>query len=80
MPIVKTNTGDKLVGKGTWYASGNLVLESSGTILKGDKLVVQLIECGGCGAYHPRGFNGDCREDFNRFAGPEDYILRHGRK
>ena len=24
-------------------------------------------ECGGCGGYHPRGFDGDCREDAKRW-------------
>lgn len=28
-------------------------------------------ECGCCGMYHPAQFNGDCRDDANRYA-PED--------
>jgi hypothetical protein len=24
-------------------------------------------QCGGCGAFHPASFTGDCRDDFNRF-------------
>jgi len=28
-------------------------------------------ECGCCGAYHPAAWNGDCRDDDNRFM-PED--------
>ena len=27
--------------------------------------------CGGCGSYHPAGFDGDCRDNANRFAGGE---------
>ena len=26
-----------------------------------------LVECGGCGCFHPKGFAGDCRDDDNRF-------------
>lgn len=35
-------------------------------------------ECGSCGAYHRVGFDGDCRNDSERFAGIEDYIERNG--
>lgn len=28
-------------------------------------------ECGGCGMYHPVLFEGDCRDDSNRFTGGE---------
>lgn len=27
----------------------------------------QLAECGICGQYHPEGFQGDCRDDDNRY-------------
>ena len=26
-----------------------------------------IVECGSCGFYHPRGYDGDCRDDRNRF-------------
>lgn len=26
----------------------------------------QVFECGGCCQYHPKGFDGDCRDDANR--------------
>jgi hypothetical protein len=32
-----------------------------------------LYECGICSCYHPWEFAGDCRDDENRFGGPEDY-------
>ena len=37
----------------------------------------RLYECGICGAFHPCGFRGDCRDDTNRYGGPEDYADRH---
>lgn len=30
--------------------------------------------CGSCICYHPVGFSGDCRDDSNRFASPEDLV------
>lgn len=30
-----------------------------------------LVECGSCGGYHPAGFDGDCRDDANRFPTPD---------
>lgn len=37
-----------------------------------------LYECGICGCYHPWTWEGDCRENANRFAGPEEYAeLKH---
>lgn len=33
-----------------------------------------IFECGICGCYHPWDFTGDCRDDGNRFATPEDYL------
>ena len=32
-----------------------------------------IYECGGCGCYHPWEWQGDCRDDANRFGAPEDY-------
>lgn len=37
-----------------------------------------LYECGICDAYHPWKWHGDCRDDANRYGGPEDYAARHG--
>jgi hypothetical protein len=34
-------------------------------------------ECGICGCYHPREWDGDCRENENRFA-PDELDARHG--
>lgn len=36
----------------------------------------QLEECGSCGAYHRKDYWGDCRNDAQRFASPEDYLER----
>lgn len=32
-----------------------------------------LYECSGCGCYHLWEWDGDCREDANRFGSPEEY-------
>lgn len=32
---------------------------------------LDLVECGGCEQWHPAGFDGDCREDANRYDRPE---------
>lgn len=32
-----------------------------------------LYECGCCGCYHPWSWDGDCRDDANRYAGPDEY-------
>lgn len=37
-----------------------------------------LYDCGICGCYHPWAWNGDCREDANRYGSPEDYAAAHG--
>ena len=37
-----------------------------------------LYECGQCDHLHPWDWNGDCREDENRYAGVEDYEERTG--
>jgi hypothetical protein len=37
---------------------------------------VTLWACAGCGGYHAKGFDGDCRDDSTRFGGPEDYAER----
>lgn len=34
--------------------------------------------CEICGCYHPWEWNGDCRDDTNRFDSPEDYAELHG--
>src|SRR5437879_4408702 len=39
--------------------------------------MIELFECGSCGAYHPVDFEGDCRDDANRYGGPEDYAERN---
>lgn len=31
----------------------------------------QLVECGCCGAWHPSGFLGDCRQDMFRVSDPD---------
>ncbi len=33
-----------------------------------------IYECGFCGCYHPWDWDGDCRDDENRYGAPEDYI------
>jgi len=35
-----------------------------------------VVECDCCSCYHPKDFWGDCRDDANRFASPEDYMER----
>lgn len=41
--------------------------------------VIHIIyECGCCSHYHPWNWNGDCREDANRFADEYDYAERKG--
>jgi hypothetical protein len=42
------------------------------------KVKMQLIECGCCCCFHPVGFDGDCREDANRYADAEDFAERNG--
>ncbi len=34
---------------------------------RGDR-TPEFVECGGCNCYHPAAFEGDCRDDDNRFA------------
>ena len=36
-----------------------------------------LYECDICSCYHPWTFNGDCRDDANRFGTPEDYEAKY---
>jgi hypothetical protein len=38
----------------------------------GRRHVRKFIECGSCGAYHPEGFEGDCRDNENSFPFPPD--------
>ena len=40
--------------------------------------VHKLIECGCCGCYHSSDWDGDCRDNDNRFADEEDYVQRTG--
>ncbi len=40
--------------------------------------MARLYECGICDCYHPWEWDGDCREDANRFDGPEDYAAHLG--
>lgn len=37
-----------------------------------------LYDCEICGSYHPWNWDGDCRDDDNRYAGTDDYAERHG--
>lgn len=37
-----------------------------------------LYECGSCGEHHAWTWNGDCREDKERFPGPEEYAAKVG--
>lgn len=37
-----------------------------------------LVECGCCGCWHRQDYCGDCRNDSERYAGPEEYAERHG--
>lgn len=37
-----------------------------------------LYECEICGGYHPWDWAGDCRDDTNRYADPEQYEDCHG--
>lgn len=37
-----------------------------------------LYECGICSCYHPWAWDGDCREDANRFNAPEEYATKLG--
>jgi hypothetical protein len=37
-------------------------------------------ECGGCGGYHPSGFVGDCRDDFNRWPFVPKVLDEHGKR
>jgi hypothetical protein len=39
---------------------------------------VKVVQCGSCGGYHRLDFSGDCREDSERFASPEDAEERLG--
>jgi hypothetical protein len=37
-----------------------------------------LYECGICDCYHHWNFDGDCRDDNNRYASPEEYAVSVG--
>ena len=47
-------------------------------LVKQDLEVSVIYECGICGSFHPWDFDGDCRDDANRFAGVEDYAAKTG--
>ena len=38
---------------------------------------IKIQECGQCGCYHPQGYTGDCRDDSQRYASPEDAKARN---
>jgi hypothetical protein len=38
----------------------------------------KIYECGICDCYHPWDWDGDCRDDANRFPGPEEYAAKVG--
>ena len=38
----------------------------------------KLYECGICDCYHPWDWDGDCRDDANRFDSPECYAAKMG--
>lgn len=37
-----------------------------------------LYECGICSCYHPWDWDGDCRDDYNRWGSPEEYARAKG--
>lgn len=37
-----------------------------------------IYECGICSCYHPWEFDGDCRDDTNRIADPDEYAKQLG--
>jgi hypothetical protein len=37
-----------------------------------------IYECGICDCYHPWSWDGDCRDDVNRFGSPEEYAETKG--
>lgn len=39
--------------------------------------MAMLYECGICDLLHPWEFNGDCRDDANRYSDAEDYAARN---
>ncbi len=39
--------------------------------------MIRLYECDICGCVHPWDWNGDCRDDANRYADAEDYAERN---
>ena len=38
----------------------------------------KIYECGICSCFHPWGWDGDCRDDINRYANPFEYAVRNG--
>lgn len=39
---------------------------------------IVIYECGICSCYHPWEFDGDCRDDSNRIADPDEYAKQLG--
>ena len=39
---------------------------------------VKLYECGICSCLHPWNWDGDCREDANRYGTSQEYAEKHG--
>jgi hypothetical protein len=56
-------------------ASGKYCSRCEGS---GEVAQYPLYECGSCGAFHPWDFDGDCRDDDNCFAAPEEYARKLG--
>lgn len=40
---------------------------------------IRIVECGCCSSYHRADFKGDCRDDAERFADPEDAEVKLGK-
>ena len=45
---------------------------------KSNRLPPKVYECGICGGYHPWDWNGDCRDNANRFDSPESFAEKYG--
>lgn len=41
---------------------------------------VHVVECGCCGCWHRQEYDGDCRNDAERFGSPEDAATRLGKR
>lgn len=47
--------------------------------MSNDPNAVEIVECGCCNQYHRAAYHGDCRNDAERFADPEDAEKRLGK-